>query len=78
MRKTPTSLEVRVGFLEEGTWKNSTCKDLEARDRSALWREQAECWLQVHTKHCPIIEFTVVCKCLHSCIPRSQQTFCNL
>lgn len=37
--------EVRVGFLEEGTFKNSICQDLEARERSALWREQAKCSL---------------------------------
>lgn len=34
MRETLPSLRVRVGFLEEGTLKNNTCKDLEARE----WR----------------------------------------
>lgn len=34
MRETLPSLGVRVGFLEEGTLKNNTCKDLEARE----WR----------------------------------------
>lgn len=35
MRETFLSLEVRVGFLEEGPLQNSTCKHLEAREKRA-------------------------------------------